>query len=250
MCNVGSSAPGDRHGDRHCVRALRRTWLHSWLFCGTGQGAPQTVRWSYRALPSCSWCSSLMVLHAVEIWLYAGLYRIAGAIPDLETALYFSTASFTTIGYGDVVLGPEWRLIERHRRCQRAFAVRVVDGLLDNDSQSTQHTRSRVDPRGRAMRLRAAICGTAGFWSGDLLFCSSAWPVAATEQRDAGRAPPDPLRQNHRGQAPGCRAGAQPFGHADRGGRDQAQLFGQGQAHRRSVAGRIRIQGWARDCPT
>jgi hypothetical protein len=62
-----------------------------------------------------------MLLHAVEIWLYAGLYRIAGAIPDLETALYFSTASFTTIGYGDVVLGPDWRLIG---------AIEGANGLL------------------------------------------------------------------------------------------------------------------------
>ena len=64
---------------------------------------------------------SLMLLHAVEIWLYAGLYIIAGAIPDLETALYFSTASFTTIGYGDVVLGPDWRLIG---------AIEGANGLL------------------------------------------------------------------------------------------------------------------------
>jgi hypothetical protein len=64
---------------------------------------------------------TLMVLHAVEIWLYAGLYVGAGAIPDLETALYFSTASFTTIGYGDIVLGPDWRLIS---------AIEGANGLL------------------------------------------------------------------------------------------------------------------------
>ena len=46
---------------------------------------------------------------------------VAGAIPDLETALYFSTASFTTIGYGDVVLGPDWRLIG---------AIEGANGLL------------------------------------------------------------------------------------------------------------------------
>jgi voltage-gated potassium channel len=64
---------------------------------------------------------SLMVLHAIEIWLYAGFYVVAGAIPDLETALYFSTASFTTIGYGDIVLGPDWRLIS---------AIEGANGLL------------------------------------------------------------------------------------------------------------------------
>ena len=33
------------------------------------------------------------------------------AVPSLEEALYLSTTSFTTIGYGDVVLGHEWRLL-------------------------------------------------------------------------------------------------------------------------------------------
>jgi hypothetical protein len=53
----------------------------------------------------------LMFIHAVEVWLYAGAYLLLGALPDLETALYFSTASFTTIGYGDVVLDKTWRLV-------------------------------------------------------------------------------------------------------------------------------------------
>ena len=53
----------------------------------------------------------LVVLHSFEIWLYAGLFLALGEFQDLETALYFSTASFTTIGYGDVVIGHTHRLI-------------------------------------------------------------------------------------------------------------------------------------------
>jgi hypothetical protein len=64
---------------------------------------------------------SLMALHVVEIWLYAGLYLAAGAVADFETALYFSTASFTTVGYGDVVLAPGWRLVG---------AIESANGLL------------------------------------------------------------------------------------------------------------------------
>jgi hypothetical protein len=47
----------------------------------------------------------------VEIWLWAGSYLMLGAVPDLETALYFSTATFATVGYGDVVADPGWRLL-------------------------------------------------------------------------------------------------------------------------------------------
>jgi hypothetical protein len=63
----------------------------------------------------------LMLIHAVEVWLYAGCYLALGALSDLETAIYFSTASFTTIGYGDVVLDRKWRLVG---------AIEGANGLL------------------------------------------------------------------------------------------------------------------------
>ncbi|HZY55305.1 MAG TPA: ion channel [Reyranella sp.] len=63
----------------------------------------------------------LILIHAVEVWLYAGLYLVLEALPDLETAVYFSTASFTTIGYGDVVLDKRWRLVG---------AIEGANGLL------------------------------------------------------------------------------------------------------------------------
>ena len=53
----------------------------------------------------------LFLLHSIEIWLYALLYFNAGALPDLETALYFSTSSYATIGYGDLVLPRGWRVL-------------------------------------------------------------------------------------------------------------------------------------------
>lgn len=53
----------------------------------------------------------LFALHGLEIWIYAALYTWAGALPDFATALYFSTSTYTTVGYGDVVLTPPWRVI-------------------------------------------------------------------------------------------------------------------------------------------
>jgi hypothetical protein len=34
-----------------------------------------------------------------------------GALATLETAVYFSLVTYTTIGYGDVVLEPAWRVL-------------------------------------------------------------------------------------------------------------------------------------------
>ncbi len=41
----------------------------------------------------------------------AAVYLAVGAIPDPETALYFSIVTFTTLGYGDVTLDTGWRLL-------------------------------------------------------------------------------------------------------------------------------------------
>jgi hypothetical protein len=53
---------------------------------------------------------SLLVMHAAEIWAWAAAYLAVGALPNLETALYFSSTTYSTLGYGDVVLPAEWRL--------------------------------------------------------------------------------------------------------------------------------------------
>jgi hypothetical protein len=53
----------------------------------------------------------IFALHTAEIWLYAVLYRLLGEARSFADALYFSTTSFASIGYGDIVLSPQWRLI-------------------------------------------------------------------------------------------------------------------------------------------
>lgn len=63
----------------------------------------------------------LVAIHTVEIWLYALAYLAIGALPDFESALYFSTTSFTTLGYGDIVLDRRWRLFG---------AIEGANGLL------------------------------------------------------------------------------------------------------------------------
>ena len=57
--------------------------------------------------------TALFVLgvHIFGIWLWAGLFLYLDILHTLESALYFSTVTSTTVGYGDVVLGPDWRLL-------------------------------------------------------------------------------------------------------------------------------------------
>jgi hypothetical protein len=39
------------------------------------------------------------------------LYFWRNAIPELQAAFYFSAVTYTTTGYGDLVLPEEWRLV-------------------------------------------------------------------------------------------------------------------------------------------
>jgi voltage-gated potassium channel len=53
----------------------------------------------------------LFALHSVEIWAWAGVYSFFNAFPNFEQALYFSTSTYVTIGYGDLVLPPGMRVL-------------------------------------------------------------------------------------------------------------------------------------------
>ena len=53
----------------------------------------------------------LLLVHLAEALVWALFFVLVGGLPDLETAVYFSLASYTTVGYGDVVLPEPWRLL-------------------------------------------------------------------------------------------------------------------------------------------
>ncbi|KQZ76850.1 K+ channel TrkA-N [Sphingopyxis sp. Root214] len=53
----------------------------------------------------------LFALHSAEIWIWAGIYQLLSAFTDFEHALYFSTSTYVTIGYGDIVLPPGLRIL-------------------------------------------------------------------------------------------------------------------------------------------
>jgi voltage-gated potassium channel len=53
----------------------------------------------------------ILALHLLQIGMWAGFYVRWGALQDFGAALYFSIVSYATVGYGDVVLPPQWRLV-------------------------------------------------------------------------------------------------------------------------------------------
>ena len=52
----------------------------------------------------------VIVLHGVLILFWAGCYRWL-CLPSWESAFYFSACSYTTVGYGDIMLSHNWRML-------------------------------------------------------------------------------------------------------------------------------------------
>ena len=53
----------------------------------------------------------LILIHFAEIVFWTLAYRWVGCLPDAESAFYFSGVTYTTIGYGEVVLQKPWRML-------------------------------------------------------------------------------------------------------------------------------------------
>ena len=79
------------------IRALKSGALRARQF--------QAVSW---LLIRVAW--SLVLVHTVEIAVWGLFYLWQECLPDAESAFYFSGASYTTIGFGDVVLPIPWRM--------------------------------------------------------------------------------------------------------------------------------------------
>ncbi len=61
---------------------------------------------------SLSWVVGILVsLHIAEVGLWAGFYYLHGLLPDFNTSIYYSLSAYTTVGFGDVVLPRDGRLL-------------------------------------------------------------------------------------------------------------------------------------------
>jgi len=63
----------------------------------------------------------IVFAHTVQIWVWAVAFLFVDALDTLESAVYFSLVTYTTLGYGDVTLQSDLRIFG-------AFAS--VTGLL------------------------------------------------------------------------------------------------------------------------
>jgi hypothetical protein len=87
---------------------------------------------------------AIIVIHFIEIWLFAFLYDFLGALRSFKEALYFSTISYSTIGYSDASIADQWRMIAALEGIlgvillgwSTAFFVRIL-GRIEGDHRNS-----------------------------------------------------------------------------------------------------------------
>lgn len=99
-----------------CVLAVVTMWMHAAGIAVLLRGmmrshalAPTGVWPILRTLLRMIWW--LLLIHLAEISVWGAFYLWRGCLPDAEASFYFSGATYTTVGYGDVVLAKPWRLL-------------------------------------------------------------------------------------------------------------------------------------------
>jgi hypothetical protein len=55
--------------------------------------------------------SFMFVAHLVEIVVWAALFIICGEFREFGITYYHSAVNYTTLGYGDLIMSPSWRLL-------------------------------------------------------------------------------------------------------------------------------------------
>ena len=72
----------------------------------------------------CTTAGQLLLLHVLEVIVWAIAYLLIvdiDALEDIEAAIYFSMVTFTSLGYGDIVIGEPWRIL---------CGIQAMGGLL------------------------------------------------------------------------------------------------------------------------
>jgi len=92
-----------------CLQCAGVAALISWLRT-VALGDIQELRMSYSAALVMRATIAIIILQGIIILLWACCYRWL-CLPSWNSAFYFSATSYSTVGYGDVVVPLKWRLL-------------------------------------------------------------------------------------------------------------------------------------------
>jgi hypothetical protein len=90
--------------------------------------------------------SFVLVAHLIDIALWAALFLLCGEFREFGAAYYHSAVNYTTLGYGDVIMTPSWRLLGPLEAADGTLMFGVSTALIFAVIQRLLQARL-VDPR-------------------------------------------------------------------------------------------------------
>ena len=70
--------------------------------------------------------------HTLQVWLWAFVLWAVGAFADFPESFYFAIATYTTLGYGDLILGSGLRVFASFASITGLLTFGISTGLLIN----------------------------------------------------------------------------------------------------------------------
>ena len=95
---------------------------------------------------------TLLIGHLAQMALWATAFMVAGEFDTFAVAFYHSAVNYTTLGYGDIVMSKEWRLLGPQEAVSGTLAfgwstAALVTIVIRLNRDRHQAQMRRVDPR-------------------------------------------------------------------------------------------------------
>ena len=88
---------------------------------------------------------AMMVANLLQVVLWGGLFVLLGEFEDPYAAIYHSGVNFTSLGYGDVVMSAEWKLLGPLEAANGVLMMSMTAAALTAILQQT--VRSQADAK-------------------------------------------------------------------------------------------------------
>jgi polyferredoxin len=72
----------------------------------------------------------VIALFTIGVWIWALTFHALGVFGDLELSLYFALVSYTTLGFGDVLLPQDWRLLAGMASANGLLSMGIYTAIL------------------------------------------------------------------------------------------------------------------------
>ncbi len=88
-------------------------------------------------------------LHAFEGVIWAGAYRLLGALPDIKSAMLYSLSAMTSYGHAKIILEPQWQMMGALEALNGMLSFGLTTAFLFKMIQEVWPLGSRIRHRDR-----------------------------------------------------------------------------------------------------